>query len=133
MSRDRIDVKPDLKAADQIIRKHLRRLDPPREEKKVEKKLRKGLTLRRLLGKIFSPVRKGHKVMMTNEEILNEVNNAPRYQINYERLDGKTNEYTVAITERHPDHIKGYKFANGESCGIRRFNIAQINHLELVS
>lgn len=92
--------------------------------------------MRGLVGKILAPVRKGHnenKVMMTNEEILNEVDNAPRYQINYERLDGKTNEYTVAITERHPDHIKGYKFANGESCGIRRFNIAQINHLELVS
>jgi hypothetical protein len=39
----------------------------------------------------------------------------------------------VAITERHPDHIKGYKFTDGESCGIRRFNIDQINHLELVN
>ncbi|SVC27837.1 uncharacterized protein METZ01_LOCUS280691, partial [marine metagenome] len=56
---------------------------------------------------------------MTNEEILNEIENAPRYRINYERRDGKTNEYTVAITERHPDHIKGYKFTDGESCGIR--------------
>lgn len=139
MSRDRIDVEPDVKTLEQAASKITRMFNKQAEksriamEKKVEKKLRKGLTLRGLLGKIFSPVRKGHKVMMTNEEILNEVNNAPRYQINYERLDGKTNEYTVAITERHPDHIKGYKFANGESCGIRRFNIAQINHLELVS
>ena len=70
---------------------------------------------------------------MTNEEILNEIKNAPRYRINYERKDNKTNEYTVAITERHPDHIKGYKFTDGESCDIRRFNIDQINHLELVS
>ena len=73
------------------------------------------------------------KVMMTNEEIMNEIENAPRYHVNYERKDGKTKEYTVAVTERHPDHIKGYKFADGESCGIRRFNIDQINHLELVS
>jgi len=70
---------------------------------------------------------------MTNEEILNEIKNAPRYRINYERKDNKTNEYTVAITERHPDHIKGYKFTDGESCGIRRFNIDQINHLELMN
>jgi hypothetical protein len=53
--------------------------------------------------------------------------------VNYERKDGMTKEYTVAITERHSDHIKGYKFADGESHGIRRFNIDQINHLELVS
>ena len=70
---------------------------------------------------------------MTNEEILNEIKNAPRYRINYERKDNKTNEYPVAITDRHPAHIKGYKFADGESCGIRRFNIDQINRLELVS
>ncbi len=136
MSRDRIDVKPDLKAADQIIRKHLRRLDPPREEKKVEKKLRKGLTLRRLLGKIFSPVRKGHnknKVMMTTKEILKQIESVPRHQITYTRQDGRTNEYTVAITERHADHIIGYKFQNGESCGIRRFNIDQIGILEPVT
>ena len=76
---------------------------------------------------------KPNKVMMTNEQIVNEIENAPRYHVNYERKDNKTNEYTVAITERHPDHIKGYKFAAGESCGIRRFNIDQINHLEMVS
>lgn len=73
------------------------------------------------------------KVMMTNEEIMNQIENAPRYHVNYERKDGMTKEYTVAITERHSDHIKGYKFADGESHGIRRFNIDQINHLELVS
>ena len=64
---------------------------------------------------------KPNKVMMTNEQIMNEIENAPRYHVNYERKDGKTKEYTVAITERHPDHIKGYKFADGESHGIRRF------------
>ena len=74
-----------------------------------------------------------NKVMMTNEQIMNEIKNAPRYHVNYERKDGMTKEYTVAITERHSDHIKGYKFADGESHGIRRFNISQINHLELVS
>ena len=112
MSRDRIDVKPDLKA--------------------IEKKLRKGLTLRGLVGKIFSPVRKGHnknKVMMTTEEILKQIESVPRHQITYTRQDGRTNEYTVAITERHADHIIGYKFQNGESCGIRRFNISQIGIL----
>tara|TARA_Y100000361_G_scaffold20376_1_gene15869 strand:+ start:102 stop:452 length:351 start_codon:yes stop_codon:yes gene_type:complete len=116
MSRDRIDVKPDLKA--------------------IEKKLRKGLTLRGLVGKIFSPVRKGHnknKVMMTTEEILKQIESVPRHQITYTRQDGRTNEYTVAITERHADHIIGYKFQNGESCGIRRFNISQIGILEPVT
>ena len=67
---------------------------------------------------------------MTNEEILNEIENAPRYRINYERRDGKTNEYTVVVTEHHPDHIKGYKYDNGESHGIRRFNRDQINSVE---
>ena len=136
MSRDRIDVKPDLKAADQIIRKHLRRLDPPREEKKVEKKLRKGLTLRSIWNKLFSAVRKNpnqNKVMMTTEQILKEINSVPRHHITYTRQDGRTNEYTVAITERHADHIIGYKFQNGESCGIRRFNIDQIGILEPVT
>ena len=136
MSRDRIDVKPDLKAADQIIRKHLRRLDPPREEKKVEKKLRKGLTLRSIWNKLFSAVRKNpnqNKVMMTTEQILKEINSVPRHHITYTRQDGRTNEYTVAITERHADHIIGYKFQNGESCGIRRFNIDQIGIIEPVT
>ncbi len=57
---NQINVKPDLKVIEQKIREFNRRFDPPREEKKVEKKLGKGLTLRRLLGKIFSPVRKSH-------------------------------------------------------------------------
>jgi hypothetical protein len=94
------------------------------------------LTLRGICARLLSAVRKNpntKKVMMTNEQIISEIENAPRYHVNYERLDGKTKEYTVAITERHPDHIKGYKFANGESCGIRRFNIAQINHLEMAN
>ena len=94
------------------------------------------LTLRGIVARLLSAVRKNpntKKVMMTNEQIISEIENAPRYHVNYERLDGKTKEYTVAITERHPDHFKGYKFANGESCGIRRFNIAQINHLEMAN
>ncbi len=105
-------------------------------EKKIRKKYQKGLTLRGIFARLLSAVRKNpntKKVMMTNEQIISEIENAPRYHVNYERLDGKTKEYTVAITERHPDHIKGYKFANGESCGIRRFNIAQINHLEMAN
>ncbi len=105
--------------------------------KKQMKKLNKGLTLRGFAGKIFSVVRKSpnkNKVMMTKQDILAELENAPRYNINYDRQrDGKTKEYVVALTERHPDHIKGYKFADGESCGIRRFNIDRINHMELVS
>ena len=58
------------------------------------------LTLRGICARLLSAVRKNpntKKVMMTNEQIISEIENAPRYQINYERLDGKTNEYTVAI------------------------------------
>ena len=48
---NQINVKPDPKLIEkQDKRTSNRRLDPPREEKKVEKKLGKGLTLRRLLG-----------------------------------------------------------------------------------
>ncbi len=136
MSRDRIDVKPDLKAIEQKIREFNRRFDPPRAEKKVEKKLRKGLTLRSIWNKLFSAVRKNpntKKVMMTTEQILKEIESVPRHHITYTRQDGRTNEYTVAITERHADHIIGYKFQNGESCGIRRFNIDQIGILEPVT
>ena len=134
---NQINVKPDLKAAEQTIRKHLRRFDNEiRAEKKVEKKLRKGLTLRSIWNKLFSAVRKNpntKKVMMTTEQILKEIESVPRHHITYTRQDGRTNEYTVAITERHADHIIGYKFQNGESCGIRRFNIDQIGILEPVS
>jgi len=42
MSRDRIDVKPDLKVMEQKIREGLRRLDPPREEKKLKKSWERG-------------------------------------------------------------------------------------------
>ena len=102
----------------------------------AKKKVNKGLTLRGLVAKIFSPVRKGHnknKVMMTNEEVLNTIKSVPRHQLIYTRQDGRTNEYTVAITERNADHIIGYKFQNGESCGIRRFNHSQIGNIEMVS
>lgn len=136
MSRDRIDVKPDLKAIEQKIREFNQRFDPPRAEKKVEKKLSKGLTLRSIWNKLFSAVRKNpntKKVMMTTEQILKEIESVPRHHITYTRQDGRTNEYTVAITERHADHIIGYKFQNGESCGIRRFNIDQIGILEPVT
>lgn len=71
--------------------------------------------------------------MMTNNEVLQTIKSAPRFQIIYTRQDGRTNEYTVAITERNSDHVVGYKFQNGESCGIRRFNHSQIGSIELVS
>ena len=133
---NQINVKPDPKLIEKHVKKLLRRLDPPRAEKKVEKKLRKGLTLRSIWNKLFSAVRKNpntKKVMMTTEQILKEIESVPRHHITYTRQDGRTNEYTVAITERHADHIIGYKFQNGESCGIRRFNIDQIGILEPVS
>ena len=49
--------------------------------------------------------------MMTNEEVLNTIKSVPRHQLIYTRQDGRTNEYTVAITERNADHIDavGYK------------------------
>jgi hypothetical protein len=62
-------------------------------------------------------------------DILNEIE-PKKVRINYQRKDGKTNEYTVVVTEHHPDHIKGYKYDNGESHGIRRFNRDQINSVE---
>ena len=120
---NQINVKPDPK----LIEKHV---------KKLLKKLRKGLTLRSIWNKLFSAVRKNpntKKVMMTNNEVLQTIKSAPRFQLIYTRQDGRTNEYTVAITERNSDHIVGYKFQNGESCGIRRFNHAQIGSIELVS
>ena len=69
---------------------------------------------------------KPNKVM---SDILNEIE-PKQVRINYQRKDGKTNEYTVVVTEHHPDHIKGYKYDNGESHGIRRFNRDQINSVE---
>lgn len=116
--------------AGQYITSQRRMIEP------AKKKVNKGLTLRGLVAKIFSPVRKGHnknKVMMTNEEVLNTIKSVPRHQLIYTRQDGRTNEYTVAITERNADHIIGYKFQNGESCGIRRFNHSQIGNIEMVS
>lgn len=97
---------------------------------------KKMLTLKQIWSNLFSAVRKNpntKKVMMTTEQILKEIESVPRHHITYTRQDGRTNEYTVAITERHADHIIGYKFQNGESCGIRRFNIDQIGILEPVS
>ena len=102
----------------------------------TKKKIKKLLTLTRKTTRLISPVRKSHntkKVMMTNDEVLQTIKSAPRFQLIYTRQDGRTNEYTVAITERNSDHIVGYKFQNGESCGIRRFNHSQIGSIELVS
>ena len=133
---NRINVKPDPKLIEKHVKKLLRRLDPPRAEKKVETMLKKLLTFMRKIARLISPVRKSHntkKVMMTNNEVLQTIKSAPRFQLIYTRQDGRTNEYTVAITERNSDHIVGYKFQNGESCGIRRFNHAQIGSIELVS
>ena len=55
----------------------------------------------------------------------------PRHKINYTREDGTTSDYVVAITERNPDHLVGYKFKNEKSCGMRRFLFERINSLEL--
>tara|TARA_B100001939_G_scaffold80804_1_gene68625 strand:+ start:462 stop:653 length:192 start_codon:yes stop_codon:yes gene_type:complete len=55
---NQINVKPDPKLIEKHVKKLLRRLDPPRAEKKVEKKLSKGLTLRSIWNKLFSAVRK---------------------------------------------------------------------------
>ena len=116
--------------------KKMNRINVKPDPKLIEKHVKKLLTLMRKIARLISPVRKSHntkKVMMTNNEVLQTIKSAPRFQLIYTRQDGRTNEYTVAITERNSDHIVGYKFQNGESCGIRRFNHAQIGSIELVS
>ena len=116
--------------------KKMNRINVKPDPKLIEKHVKKLLTLMRKIARLISPVRKSHntkKVMMTNDEVLQTIKSAPRFQLIYTRQDGRTNEYTVAITERNSDHIVGYKFQNGESCGIRRFNHAQIGSIELVS
>lgn len=67
--------------------------------------------------------------MMTKEQIKEAINNTPKYQIIYTRKDGCRKVYTVAITERNPDCIVGYKYTDGESQGIRRFNFEGIEKI----
>ena len=72
--------------------------------------------------------------MMTNEQIMNEIQECATLPCEL-RAQGRDDQgvHRGHYRDDTPDHIKGYKFADGESHGIRRFNIDQINHLELVS